>query len=220
MLEIVKILEEKRFTSTRVMTQVLARCLRCGTTHTMLEQNAVKHNLRGSVYCSHCITDRFHHLTDTRIYRIWRGVKCRCNGTSHDRDRRNYGGRGVTYCERWEKFENFYADMREGYADNLTIERIDVNGPYCKENCRWASHLEQQSNKRNNRVISYQGEQIHLAEFCRRIGMNRGKVTAYLNRGLTGDEAAAAARASSYNQGRQRKPRSTISSTADPGTDS
>lgn len=221
MLEIVETLEEKHYTDTRAMTQVLVRCLRCQSVHRMLEQNAVRHNRRGSKHCEHCATDRFHYLTGTRIWRIWCGMKYRCGGISTSaRGQRNYSERGITYCVRWEKFENFYEDMREGYSDDLTIERINVNGHYCKENCRWATNMEQQSNKRNNRVIPYQGDQIHLAEFCRRTGMSRGKVTTYLNRGLTGDEAAAAAQASTYNMGRPRKPRSTTSSTADPATNS
>jgi hypothetical protein len=128
-------------------------------------------------------------------------MRWRCKPEPHKKYTQNYGSRGIRVCERWENFESFYEDMHEGYADHLTLERIDVNGPYCKENCCWVSNMEQQSNKRNNRVLEYQGEQLHLAELCRRVGMTRGKLTAYLNRGLSAEEAVAKARASTYGRG-------------------
>lgn len=216
MLEIVRVLEQKHYTNTKGMTKVLARCLRCGATEEYIRQNVAKHNKMKRTHCANCIGNRYHRMTNTRIWRIWLGMRNRCEAEADP----NYGGRGIEYCKRWERFENFYQDMRKGYSDILTLERIDVNGPYCKENCRWATPLEQQANKRNNRWITYQGEQIHLAEFCRRTGMSRGKLTGYLNRGMTGDQAAEAARASTYNQGMPRKPRSMILSTAARGTDS
>lgn len=211
MLEIVRVLDQKHYTNTKVMTKVWVKCLRCGAPSLILKQNAVKHNRLKRTHCAHCVEDRYHRMTGTRIWRIWQGLKTRCGGTSHDRDQRNYHGRGITVCERWQKFEDFYSDMREGYADDLTIERIDNEGPYSPENCRWATPREQQANKRNNRWITYRGEQIHLAEFCRQTGMSRGKLTGYLNRGMTGDEAAQAAQESRYNRGQPRKSRSTTS---------
>jgi hypothetical protein len=208
-LEIVRILEKKHYTNTKAMTKVWVRCLRCDAVSLMLQQNATKHNRLRRTHCAHCIKDRYHNLTNTRIWRIWRGMRTRCNGSSNDRDRRNYSGRGVVVCERWQQFENFYEDMREGYSDDLTIERIDGSGDYCKENCRWASNMEQQANNRNNRALVYQGERVHLAELCRRTGLSRGKLTAYLAQDPDADAAVKAAQASRYNQGKPRKSRST-----------
>lgn len=208
MLEILKTLDERHYTNTKSLLQVEVRCSHCGAIQTFIKQNALKHNREKRTHCPLCVGEKYHRLTGTRIHRIWSGLLARCKGTSHERDRRNYSDRGIAVCERWNSFENFFEDMRESYSDDLTIERIDTNGLYCKENCRWATHLEQQANKRNNRVIFYQGETMHLAEYCRRTKVSRGKITAYLNRGLTGDQAEEAARQSTYNRGRPRKARS------------
>jgi hypothetical protein len=157
-------------------------------------------------------------MTHTRIWRIWNGLRNR----ARDLTDKNYGGRGITVCPEWSDFDTFYEDMSPGYSDDLTIERIDVNAPYCKKNCRWATNMEQQVNKRNNRVVTYQGETMHLAELVRRSGVTKIMLTMRLNRGMTGDEAVQDAKNSSYGKGPRAKGRrtSTISSTAVPVTNS
>ena len=204
MLEIVKTLGERRFTGGKWRTLVIARCLHCGKESEMLRQNVVKHNKRSRIHCQHCTEDRYHRMTGTRIWRIWMGMRNRVYGTGGTRDLKNYHGRGIRMCEGWKDFENFYKDMSEGYSDDLTIERINVNGHYCKENCRWVSMFEQQSNKRNNRVVVYQGEQMHLAELCRRSGFSKMMLTMRLNRGMSGDEAVEDCKNSNY--GKDQKP--------------
>ena len=132
MLQILKVLDEKRFSGSKARTVVLAQCSTCRTQKEMLQQNVRKSNLKNSERCSHCIDETFHKLTGTRIYRIWQGMKNR----SKNQNDMNYGGRGIEVCQEWQdSFLTFYNDMAEGYADHLTIERVDVNKGYSKDNC-------------------------------------------------------------------------------------
>lgn len=96
-----------------------------------------------------------HGVSNTRMYRIWRGMKTRCCNNKSDKYK-YYGGRGISLCPRWTIFKNFCEDMNKGYSDHLTLDRIDVNGEYCKENCRWVTHRKQQHNRRNN--IKWKGK--------------------------------------------------------------
>ena len=85
-------------------------------------------------------------LYQTPTYYCWNSMKDRCNN-KNNKQYKDYGGRGVTYCKKWEKFDGFLEDMGVK-PDNMTLDRIDVDGNYNKENCRWVSRLEQQHNLR------------------------------------------------------------------------
>ena len=92
-----------------------------------------------------------HGLTGTRLHGIWAGMLSRC------RNQRNiyYGGRGTSVCEVWHDFEPFYQwATANGYRDSLTIDRVNVNGNYGPENCRWATRLEQRHNRRDSVCVS------------------------------------------------------------------
>jgi hypothetical protein len=97
-----------------------------------------------------------HGMANTRFYEIWRGMLSRCYNKNQPLFK-NYGGRGIVVCNRWKKFENFKQDMFNKYNDLLTIDRINVNGNYCKKNCKWSTKQEQSLNKRNTVYIKYNG---------------------------------------------------------------
>lgn len=108
-----------------------------------------------------------HGKTNTRLYHIWHGMKARCFN-SNDPDFKNYGKRGIGVCNEWkEDFPTFYDwAMSNGYADNLTIDRIDVNGNYEPSNCRWATINKQQNNRRNNKIYNFNGQKHTLNEWA------------------------------------------------------
>lgn len=114
-----------------------------------------------------------HGMTDTRLYKEWANIKSRCNGPGDQK--KQYHARGITYCKEWERFEPFMEwALANGYRDDLTIDRIDVNGNYCPENCRWITHAEQCGNTRRNVMVTYNGKQMCFAAAVREAGINIG----------------------------------------------
>lgn len=111
-----------------------------------------------------------HQMSKTRIYKIWKGMRTRCNNKNCI-SAKYYYNKGITICDRWNKFENFYEDMSDGYNDSLTIDRIDSEKGYSKENCRWATQAQQNLNYSKNRVIEYGGERKTLKEWAESIGV-------------------------------------------------
>jgi hypothetical protein len=111
------------------------------------------------------VATKTHGMNKSRIHSIWVNMKNRCNNPKNQAYK-NYGGRGITYQPSWEKFENFYNDTKEGYADNLTLERIDNDGNYTKDNCRWATKAEQSLNTRHNKIVEYQGKTQTLTQWA------------------------------------------------------
>lgn len=107
------------------------------------------------------------------IYYAWSGMKTRCNDPNF-KQYADYGGRGITVCERWSAFANFLEDMGPTWRHGLSLDRIDNGGDYTPDNCRWADEYQQARNKRNTRRFEHDGEQLTLAEWAERTGVKRG----------------------------------------------
>ena len=107
-----------------------------------------------------------HGMTNTRIHNIWGGMLQRCQNPNDPRYYL-YGGRGIKVCKRWQTFEHFYKDMKEGYGDELTIDRINNDGNYTPKNCRWATWKQQSDNRRNTRFVEYKGIRDTSASWAR-----------------------------------------------------
>lgn len=149
---------------------VLARCV-CGT-EKIIDERSVR---RGRVVsCGRCAS-KTHGMSKSKAYAIWRSMRARCNNPSH-KAFHNYGGRGITVCERWLLFENFLSDMGEPPFKGASIERIDNNRGYFPDNCRWVNWVTQARNKRNNRWITIEGQTRTLAEWVSISGLKYNTV--------------------------------------------
>lgn len=118
-------------------------------------------------------TSKHHGETGTRLYRIWRGMIGRCYYPTSD-NYKNYGGRGISVCDEWRHNYESFRDwaLSHGYEDNLTIDRIDVNGNYEPSNCKWATHHEQNLNRRpiKKKTWSIDGIEKPRTEWCKEYG--------------------------------------------------
>lgn len=137
-----------------------------------------------------------HGFSYNNFYRCWSSMKGRCHN-KNNAHYKHYGGRGIKYQESWKEFINFKNDMYESYLEHskeygereTTIDRQDNNGNYTKENCKWKTYLEQQNNKRSNRVIEYNGEKLTLTEISRKYNINANTLFSRIESGWSIDKA-------------------------------
>ena len=114
---------------------------------------------------------------------VWSAMIQRCH---YPKDRRypNYGGRGIAVCERWRaSFEDFVADMGHRPSPRHSLDRVDNDGPYSQENCRWANPKEQQGNKRNSRAIEFQGRRLSISGWADETGLPARLISGRLRAG-------------------------------------
>jgi hypothetical protein len=160
----------------------------CGEITTVDSNNLRNGKTKTCSYTCEYSGNRKHGMVGSRIYGIWRQIIQRCcnSKTIHYAD---YGGRGIEVCDEWKNFQNFYEDMKDGYSDELSIDRINNDGNYCEENCRWATRGEQARNRRNNVFVTVDGVSGILSDFCDAAGVRRNTVSYRLSKGMSIEKA-------------------------------
>lgn len=150
-------------------------------------------NLGASTKCKKCAMEYLkrinttHGMTKTTEYNSWKGMIQRCTNPD-DPSYKDWGGRGVTVCDRWLIFSNFLEDMGEKPQPGLTIERKKNNLGYFKENCEWATKMEQSLNRRSTVLIEYKGEKMVQSHWARRFGVDPSSISQRLRKGVPFDE--------------------------------
>ena len=138
-----------------------------------------------------------HGLYMTPLYKKWLGMKRRCQNKK-EKAYHNYGGRGIKVCKEWQDFFQFYRDMSTTYEEGLSLERIDNDGNYCKENCKWIPFSEQARNKRSVDRIKWKGETYTAKDFGELLGLKPTTVTYRLRHGWSVARIATTRCGSSY----------------------
>lgn len=121
------------------------------------------------------------YIRDRTIHKVWAGMKSRCNNVNEP-SYKEYGGRGIKVCDRWNKYNNFYKDMMNGYKKGLTLNRVDNNGNYELDNCEWATPKQQANNTRRNRMITYKGVTKTMQQWADEIGIQTSTLRYRLNK--------------------------------------
>ena len=165
--------------SDKAKKRVLWLCVcDCGTEHVV----RADHLYAGLIRSCGCLRiessrekETTHGLTGTSEYMSWTGAKGRCHN-EQDAKYEYYGGRGISVCKRWDTFEQFLKDMGNRPTQKHSIDRIDNDGDYTPENCRWATMKEQCRNRRSNHLLTYDGETLCITEWEEKMGVSRGLI--------------------------------------------
>jgi hypothetical protein len=145
-----------------------------------------RHEVNQAVTRKNARTTCFNHSHE--LHSVWWSMHVRCYNTSNKRFAR-YGGRGITVCDRWKSFENFLQDMGERPSVKHSIDRINNDGNYCPENCRWATNKEQGNNTSKTRLVCYEGELLSITQLAEKHGILVGTLWARLKRGMELEQA-------------------------------
>lgn len=120
----------------------------------------------------------------TRLGSIYHNMKTRCTNPNYDKYKW-YGGKGISVCDEWmnsyDAFEEWALSHR--YADDLTLDRIDPNGNYCPENCRWVSRKEQANNRSSNHLLTFNGKTLTIQQWADETGLSHGCISQRINAG-------------------------------------
>lgn len=164
----------------------LCRC-ECGKVTQVLTSNLTRGNST-SCGCKHEEARYRHGMSKSKLHGVWKSMRARCKNPN-DPAYRNYGGRGIRVCERWDDFSLFLKDMGPR-PPNTEIDRIDVNGDYEPSNCRWATKKVNLNNRRDNHLVTWRGETLPLTAWAERLGMNPITLYHRLTRGKLSFEEA------------------------------
>lgn len=172
-------------------SQWLCSC-KCGNEVVVVGYRLNSGNTRRTLSCG-CLQRRVntervttHGKYGTRLHKTWQKMKERCNN-ANSKDYHNYGGRGITYHKEWEEFQPFYDWATEnGYSDELTIDRIDVNGNYEPSNCGWSNKKTQANNTRLNVHATINGVTKTIAEWSDYTGIKSGTLHWRYKNGIKG----------------------------------
>lgn len=135
------------------------------------------------------LANKTHGMTKSKLHVDWRAMRKRCF-CKNDKAYKDYGGRGITVCDEWNDFMAFYEwSMNNGYSEELSLDRIDNDGNYCPENCRWTDSITQGNNKRNNFRVEYNGETKTLAEWSRITGIGSSTIKSRIISGWSIEDA-------------------------------
>lgn len=160
----------------------------CGN-YTIVDTNSLR---RDKVKSCGCLS--YKHLENkSRLHQIWCGMRKRCKNPNNIAYK-NYGGRGIAICPEWDSDDTGFLSFREwalknGYKENLSLDRIDVNGNYTPDNCKWATPKEQARNTRKNKLITYKDTTKCLAEWAEEYNMTYSALISRLRRGWTIERA-------------------------------
>lgn len=150
------------------------------------------HLVQGAVQSCGCLrreTRLTHGLHKHPLYQTWYAIIKRCRRESWE-PFKNYGARGIAVCDRWaNSFPAFLEDMGERPSPKHQVERSDNNGPYCKENCVWATGSQQARNRRSNRLITAFGQTKTMVEWGEELGLRPDTIQKRLNRGKSPEDA-------------------------------
>lgn len=150
----------------------------CGTMLSV-RGNSLRQGHHQSCGCYNQEKNKTHGMTKTPEFKAWQMMHQRC---SNPNDKRfcHYGKRGIRVTPEWESFDVFFADMGHRPSIKHSLNRIDNDGPYCKENCEWATDTAQSRNRRGLRLLSHEGLSLPLSEWCERKELKRSCVTTRL----------------------------------------
>lgn len=161
----------------------------CGKVKIVLAQNLLRgHTLSCGCYHRQLPSRYIHGLSTSPEYAIWQGIKARCF-TPSATGYKNYGGKGITVCERWKDFTMFYEDMGPRPSPEHSIDRVDCGKGYSKDNCRWATRAQQANNTTTNRIITIDGVSRTASEWASEQGLRRQVIAGRLHAGWTEQRA-------------------------------